>query len=267
MRPSARCLGVRDDEVPAVTAIGAAVCDDIAGLEAPIRLGHTQQAAAASAVDAGDLLGHVGVPHIHHDRSVAPPGSIYGDAMRVVGGILGGRKLETPGTGAGSIRPTSDRAREAVFNMLASLQPMDGITVLDLFAGTGALGIEALSRGAARAAFVESDAAACGIIAANLAALDLSQQADIVRSDVESYLARRPDPVDLAFADPPYDFDGWAELLGTLSADVLVCESDSEVEPGPDQPWHTARARRYGTPVITILVRHPEAETRGRSSP
>ena len=180
--------------------------------------------------------------------------------MRVVGGTLGGRKLETPGTAGSSIRPTSDRAREAVFNMLVSLQPMDGISVLDLFAGTGAFGIEALSRGAADATFVDSDAVACGIVTANLTALGLSERADIVRGGVQSYIARHPDPVDLAFADPPYDFDGWGELLRTLSARVLVCESDREIKPGLHQPWRTVRARRYGTPVITILVRPAETE-------
>ncbi|WP_419946894.1 RsmD family RNA methyltransferase [Candidatus Poriferisodalis sp.] len=174
--------------------------------------------------------------------------------MRVVGGSLSGRRLQAPGQGVNSIRPTSDRVREAVFNMLDSLHAPAGVTVADLFAGTGALGIEALSRGAAHATFVEHDAAACSIITASLAALELSERADIVRGDVLPYIARRADPVDLAFADPPYSFDGWSELLSTLSADVLVCESDREIEPDSDHTWRTARVRRYGTPVITILV-------------
>ena len=180
--------------------------------------------------------------------------------MRVVGGALGGRNLEAPGSAAVSIRPTSDRAREAIFNMLLSLGALEGVTVADLFAGTGALGIEALSRGAARATFVEADSAACRIIRANLTALDLTDRADVVRGDVLSYLARRPEPVDLVFADPPYSFEGWEGLLGSINAGVLVCESDREIQPGPPHPWRIARTRRYGTPVITILVRSDEAD-------
>ena len=145
--------------------------------------------------------------------------------------------------------------------MLGSLLVVDGSTVLDLFAGTGALGIEALSRGAARGTFVEIDSGACDLITANLAALGLSERADVVRGNVQSYLARRLGPVDLAFADPPYGFDGWGELLGTLSASVLVCESDREIEPGADHRWRVSRTRRYGSPVITILVHTGEPHT------
>lgn len=175
--------------------------------------------------------------------------------MRVVGGALGGRRLVAPEPGSDSTRPTSDRAREAIFNMLVSVIELDGATVMDLFAGTGALGIEALSRGAAHAAFIDSDPAACRIITANLDGLGLTERAAVSSSDVESYLAAHPDAVHLAFADPPYGFDRWAQLLGTLDAGVLVCESEREIEPGPDHQWDTWRVRQYGTPVITILVR------------
>ena len=181
--------------------------------------------------------------------------------MRVVGGALGGRRLETPGSDA--IRPTSDRAREAIFNMLVSLQPPDGATVLDLFAGSGALGIEALSRNATHVTFVDSDATACRTIEANLAALGLTERATVVRSDAQRFLAGPRDPVDLAFADPPYRFDGWNDLLGAVSTQVLVCESDHEIKPAPDHRWRTSRVRRYGTPVITVLVRNDEAVTEG----
>lgn len=173
--------------------------------------------------------------------------------MRVVGGVLGGRRLETVGTDA--IRPTSDRAREAIFNMLVSLELPDGATVLDLFAGSGALGIEALSRGAAHTTLVDSDAAACRTIATNLTALGISDRATVVRSDAGRFLAAPGEPVDLAFADPPYRFDRWSDLLDTVNAGVLVCESDHEIEPGAHHAWQTHRVRRYGTPVITVLVR------------
>ena len=187
--------------------------------------------------------------------------------MRVVGGALGGRRLVAPEPGSVSTRPTSDRAREAIFNMLVSLQAIEGVTVIDLFAGTGALGIEALSRGAAHATFVDDDAAACRIITANLDGLSLTERAAVSRSGVESYLATHPDPVDLAFADPPYGFDGWAELLETLNAGVLVCESDREIEPDPGHPWDTWRVRQYGTPVITILLRPDTIATASHRDP
>ncbi len=173
--------------------------------------------------------------------------------MRVVGGVLGGRRLETVGTDA--TRPTSDRAREAIFNMLASLQLPEGAMVLDLFAGSGALGIEALSRGAAHATLVDSDAAACRTIATNLAALGIGDRATVVRSDASRHLAAHGEPVDVAFADPPYQFEGWSKLLDSVNAEVLVCESDREIEPGSNHGWQTHRVRRYGTPVITVLVR------------
>ncbi len=172
--------------------------------------------------------------------------------MRVVGGSLGGRRLETPRPDA--VRPTSDRAREAIFNMLVSLQPLDGAVVLDLFAGSGALGIEALSRGAAHVTFVDCDAAACRTITTNLTALGITERATVVRSDVLRFLDAQRDSVDLAFADPPYGFEGWPDLLDAVNAEVLVCESDRPVAPSLHGRWQTHRVRRYGTPVITVLM-------------
>ena len=118
--------------------------------------------------------------------------------MRIVAGTLGGRRLKAP-PGRGT-RPTSDRVREALFSILGSV---DGVRVLDLFAGSGALGIEALSRGAASAVFVDSDPRAVAAVRANLE--DLELDASVHRRDALAYLRSAPEgPFGLVFLDPPY---------------------------------------------------------------
>ena len=131
--------------------------------------------------------------------------------MRVVAGELGGRRLVAPaGT---STRPTTDRVREAIFNSLGSTGLLDGALVADLFAGSGAIGIEALSRGAERCVFVERDRTALRALDDNLDALDLNDRAKVLASDAMSAAAGLD--ADIVFADPPYDFDRWDELLAT----------------------------------------------------
>jgi 16S rRNA (guanine966-N2)-methyltransferase len=167
--------------------------------------------------------------------------------MRVVGGIARGRRLSAPPGQA--TRPTSDRVRESVFNMLMSLDAVIGATALDLFAGTGAMGIEALSRGAAAATFVDNDAAAVRCISDNLRQTQL-EGGRVVKADVLRWLDTAG-PVDLAFCDPPYAFDQWDGLLARLDADIAVIESNREVEPGPH--WEVLRSRRYGSTVVVIV--------------
>lgn len=128
--------------------------------------------------------------------------------MRIVGGALKGRALVTPG--GHTTRPTSDRARESLFNVLAHAAwaaPLEGARVLDLFAGSGALGFEAISRGAAFALFVETDAAARGAIRDNIEAFALFGATRIHRRDATD-LGLKPaglsEPFDLVFLDPPY---------------------------------------------------------------
>lgn len=172
--------------------------------------------------------------------------------MRVVAGTARGRRLQAP---AGATRPTTDKVRQATFNALGSLGAVEGATVLDLFAGSGALGIEALSRGAEAATFVDADGSAVAVVRANLEATDLAVRATVVRSDAARYLATHPGPVDLALLDPPYAFtDGqWASLLGALDAAIVVVEADREV-PLPD-PWRVLRSKRYGGTVVVIAGR------------
>jgi len=173
--------------------------------------------------------------------------------MRIVAGLAKGRRLASPG---GATRPTSDRAREALFNSLAALVDLDGARVLDLFAGTGAVGLEALSRGAAESVFVESDRAAADVLRRNLAAVALPG-GRVVRRPVAAFLAEpAPAAFDLVFADPPYALhdDALAEILDTLAGqrwlaeDALVVVERAARGPGPRWPEaiEPLRARRYG---------------------
>jgi len=169
--------------------------------------------------------------------------------MRVVAGELGGRRLVTPdGT---STRPTTDRVREAVFNSLGSAGVLDGALVADLFAGSGAIGIEALSRGAERCVFVERDRKALRALDDNLDALDLRDRSKVVAADAVSAAATID--ADIVFADPPYDFDDWAQLLGRVRADLVVAESGSTI--GPFDGWESTREKRYGRTRVTFLER------------
>jgi 16S rRNA (guanine966-N2)-methyltransferase len=179
-----------------------------------------------------------------------PGGTVAG--VRVVSGSARGRRLVAP-EGSGT-RPTPDRVREATFNALGSLGVVSEAAVLDLFAGSGAMGIEALSRGAARATFVDSDLRARRAIEANLGACGLSSAAEVVATPVERFLVgaqhRR---WDLALIDPPYDYDGWPELLLDLPAEIAVLESNRAIE--PPFGWEVVRAKRYGRTHVVIARR------------
>ena len=177
--------------------------------------------------------------------------------MRVVAGSAKGRPLVAPP--GRDTRPTSDRVRESIFNALFSLDAVDGATVLDLFAGSGALGIEALSRGAARCTFVESVRPALDAVRTNLEATGVADRATVVATTAAAYLARRPGRFDLALCDPPYAFDGWSDLLAALEADLVVCESDRPVDHGAG--WRVVRTRHYGGTVVTFG--RPSAGPRG----
>jgi 16S rRNA (guanine966-N2)-methyltransferase len=170
--------------------------------------------------------------------------------VRVVSGAAGGLRLRAPR--GRRTRPSTDRVREAVFDLLQSRVDLSGADVVDLFSGSGAMGIEALSRGAAHATFVESDRSAVAAIRDNLARTGLEGRATVARSDVLRWLSRRAsERFDLAFVDPPYAFDRWPELLGRLSAALAVLETRGG--PPAAEGWEVVEARRYGDTVVALM--------------
>lgn len=186
-----------------------------------------------------------------------------GRSPRVIAGEAGGRRLTVPG--GSRLRPTSDRVKESIFSALGSGR-IEGARVLDLFAGTGALGIEALSRGAARALFVDRDGAAVGAIAANLEATGFSGRARVERRDVSALVAGpvAPEgPFDLAFLDPPYDLgDGaLASVLGRLlegswvapGATVVLERAAGSELTGLPPGWGSTWERCYGDTLVWFL--------------
>ena len=171
---------------------------------------------------------------------------------RVIAGAAKGRRLAVPTRGT---RPTSDRAREGLFNTLAALLDLAGSRVLDLYAGSGAVGLEALSRGASAAVLVEAYRAAAAIARRNAESVDLPGAAVIARP-VAAYLAGEPQPFDLVFADPPYATpvdDVLAALAGGWLADgavVVVERSARGVPPAWPDGIETLFTRRYGETAL-----------------
>ena len=185
--------------------------------------------------------------------------------MRIIGGSARGRRLRAPQRA--SVRPTADRVREAVFDVLSHLGAVEDATVVDLFAGSGAFGIEALSRGAAAATFVDADRAAVAAVKANLETTGLSSAATrVVRADALAWCAQVREPFDLAFVDPPYRFARWRELLDRLPARMAVLESSHEIELVAGFTLH--RVYRYGDTLVTVVVSsHPASPAAGTEEP
>ena len=172
---------------------------------------------------------------------------------RIIAGSARGRRLQVP-AGVGT-RPTADRAREGLFSSLQSLLDLDGARVLDLYAGSGALGLEALSRGAETATMVEEDPAAVTAIRANIETLKLPG-AFVVPQRVETFLANPPEPrYDLVLMDPPYEDDVTpvlAALVPWLAEDAVVAVERRTRSGAP--PWPEGlveeRSRKYGEATI-----------------
>ncbi|MBW4041966.1 MAG: 16S rRNA (guanine(966)-N(2))-methyltransferase RsmD [Acidobacteria bacterium] len=183
---------------------------------------------------------------------------------RIVAGWAGSLQLAVPPDGT---RPTSDRTREALFSMLEARDAITGAAVLDLYAGSGAFGLEALSRGAASAVLVEKAARAARVIRGNLARLRIAAPgplaAEVVQRSVTAYLANGRAGVGLAFLDPPYDLsdaDVAADLVALaplLAAEAVVLVERSSRSPAPELPSSLvlARTRGYGDTAVHLLTR------------
>ena len=177
--------------------------------------------------------------------------------MRVITGTAGGRKLKSPNGNA--VRPTTDHVKQAIFNILQF--DMEGRRVLDLFGGTGQMGIEALSRGAREAVFVDSSRTSVSLIRENLKLCGF--RAPVIQSDALNYL-QRGEKFDIIFVDPPYDAGLYEPVLERINAvdnlyegGIIICETRAgERLPEMQAPYGMLRERSYGNVKICIYTRN-----------
>ena len=188
--------------------------------------------------------------------------------MRIIAGVLGGRRINAPR--GRETRPTSDRVREAIFSFLGSVT---GSKVLDLYAGSGALGIEALSRGAAHAVFVERAGATLKVLRGNLRDLELDSSTVVVPKTVARYLGTskplREGPFDLVFADPPYaalsdaarELEALVLVPAAISPDARIIMEHAARDEAPTVGGIVPlRTRRYGDTAVTSYLVAPGSE-------
>lgn len=184
--------------------------------------------------------------------------------MRIIAGTAKGRKLAAP---AGeSTRPTSDYVKESMFNIIQF--DIEGREVLDLFCGSGQLGLEALSRGASKAVFVDMSAAAIGAVKKNIAALGMEAHSRVVMGEATQFLASLREKADLILMDPPYrtallnkTLSRIAEIDILRPGGIIVCECAREDEPVPlPPPYQQGKRYRYGAKTIILYTRLPETE-------
>ncbi len=181
--------------------------------------------------------------------------------MRIIAGQFRGRALASVGKGdkGAHLRPTTDRVRESLFSMLNHLDVIEGACVLDLFAGTGALGLEALSRGAAHVTFVDDGRVAGGLIRKNIALTHSGEQTTLIKRDATRLAPCTGAPCDLVFLDPPYG-QGLGQIAlegaragGWLAQDALVVWEESAPVVTPPEGFVVHDTRKYGDTHITFL--------------
>jgi 16S rRNA (guanine966-N2)-methyltransferase len=184
--------------------------------------------------------------------------------MRITGGAFRSRALRAPRGQA--TRPTSDRVREALFGILSSAGALDGVRVLDLYAGTGALALEALSRGASDATLVEAAREALDAIRANVKSLAVEDRVRVVAGDVREAVRRLRGPFDLVLADPPWTLVEEGEAPRALAERGLVVLEHASRSPSPTIEQLAERStRRYGDTSLTFYERRPLREPRRKS--
>jgi len=179
--------------------------------------------------------------------------------MRVISGLAKGRKLEEPE--GHRIRPTTDMVKESVFNIIQF--DIEGRRILDLFAGTGQLGIEALSRGAGSAVFVDESLDAVKLVKGNLKKMDFEQPVSVVRGDALSFIKSSKEHFDVIFLDPPYETPLIDKSLQKIiefdilnENGIIICETKKEARlPEAPEPYRSGREYRYGKIKISLFTR------------
>ncbi len=178
--------------------------------------------------------------------------------MRITTGLYRGRTINT--VRDLSVRPATDRVRQALFNMLSNRIHFEGASVLDLFAGSGSLGLEALSRGAVSAVFVEEGREAAEAIEGTLREFGCGSKAEVICTDAMAYLAQENGPFDLVFADPPYAFDRSAELPGIIFSRKLVgpggyllIEHARPLSFSSTELYTAGPVKRFGRTIVTFF--------------
>lgn len=184
--------------------------------------------------------------------------------MRVITGLYKGRILRTVNDLA--VRPATDRVKQTIFDMLSNRIDLEGTRILDLFAGSGSLGIEALSRGAKHVTFVETNADALDFIEKNVEALGCEPSTEILSMDAMQFLRRSQDRYDLVFADPPYAYDETANIPSVVFQDkilkrhgYLLIEHASKLEFSSTPLYHAGPSKKFGRTIVTFF-QHPRTQ-------
>ncbi len=178
--------------------------------------------------------------------------------MRITTGRFKGRTVQT--VGDLSVRPAMDRARQTIFNILSARMELDGISVLDLFAGSGSLGLEALSRGAGKAVFVEASREASRLLEATIERFGCVDEADVLTMDVRQFLAGNRERFHLVFSDPPYAYPHTAGMPDDIIAGnhltpggILMIEHATGLEFPASTRWELFTGRRFGRTALSFF--------------